>query len=143
MTWSCRALIFALLLLPLVGPLPAHPQARRQSALVGTWRIVEFVDWDSAGRPSYLLGAKPTGYLMYTPTGHVSVHLADTSANHPIYTSYVGKYTVQGNVVTHHIELDSTLPGSSGSGPRPFRLHDDTLVLGDGRTWRRTFVRVR
>ena len=89
---------------------------RRQTALVGTWRIVEFVDWDSAGRASYLLGPRPTGYLIYSPSGHVSVHLADTSASNPIYASYVGKYTVQGNVVTHHIELDSTLPGSSGSG---------------------------
>jgi hypothetical protein len=29
------------------------------------------------------------------------------------------------------------------SEPRPFVLNGDTLVLGDGRTWRRTFVRIR
>jgi hypothetical protein len=131
------------LIVTLLLPTAAFGQSRRQSALVGTWRIVEFVDWDSAGRASYVLGYRPTGYLIYTPSGHVSVHLADTSANNSVYASYVGKYTVQGNVVTHHIELDSTLPGSSGSGPRPFQLRRDTLTLGDGRTWRRKFVRVR
>jgi hypothetical protein len=109
--------------------------------LVGTWRPVEFVDWDSTGRRTSLLGPEPRGYLIYTASGHVSLHIF--GARLP-YESYVGIYSVDARhgVVNHQIEAASTPEATAGSGARPFRLRGDTLILGDDTTWRRVFVRV-
>lgn len=117
----------------------------RASNLVGTWRFIEFVDFDSAGRATYLLGRAPRGYLIYTTTGHVSVHLgpgADVPA--ASWESYVGTYSLDsgGTAVIHHIE-GSSAPITANDEARPFVLRGDTLILGDGRTWRRVLVRVR
>lgn len=109
--------------------------------LVGTWRPIEFVDWDSAGRPHYPLGRDPKGYLIYTASGHVSLHVFRPPT---LYESYVGIYSVDARhgVVNHQIEAASTPDAQAGSGARPFTLRGDTLILGDAKTWRRVFVRV-
>lgn len=114
---------------------------RVDNPLIGTWRPIEFVDWDSAGRPQNPLGREPKGYLIYTASGHVSLHLFGAPS---IYESYVGIYSVDARhgVVNHQIEAASTPDAVAGSGPRPFQLRGDTLVLGDDKTWRRVFVRV-
>ncbi|MEI8298322.1 MAG: lipocalin-like domain-containing protein [Pseudomonadota bacterium] len=39
--------------------------------LVGTWRIVRFVDTDAHGKVTYLFGEHPSGYIVYDPTGHL------------------------------------------------------------------------
>lgn len=117
-----------------VAQAPANP-------LVGTWRPVEFVDWDSAGRPTYPLGREAHGYLIYTASGHVSLHIFGPPS---VYESYVGIYSVDARhgVVNHQIEAASTADAAAGSGPRPFELRGDTLLLGDHKTWRRVFVRI-
>lgn len=116
------------------------------SNLVGTWRLLELSDWDSSGRLTQAYGARPRGYLIYTATGQVSVHLASGDSASAPYHGYFGTYTVdaQRGVVTHRIE-GGTLGRDSGGGDpdRPFRISGDTLTLGEGRTWRRVFVRVR
>ena len=120
--------------------------------LIGTWRFVELVDWDSTGQASYAFGPHPAGYLIYTETGQVSVHLAGTSppslssaaaAGIP-QASYFGTFETDSacGTVIHHVE-GGTDPGEIGtSQARPFHLVADTLILGDGHTWRRTLVRV-
>ena len=87
--------------------------------LVGTWRIASFsvisLETNEVSRP---FGENPTGYLQYSPGGHMVVFLsagempkvsppfsdADRAAMHSkIFGAYAGTYTVDGNKVTHHI----------------------------------------
>ena len=118
----------------------AAAQSSSANPLVGTWRPVSFVDWDAQGKPQYPLGNEPRGYLIYTASGHVSLHLFWPPKG---YESYVGKYAVdvQHGVVNHQIEAGST-SDTTGSGTRPFRVRGDTLILGDNKTWQRVFVRL-
>ena len=120
---------------------PVAAQTASANPLVGTWRPVEFVDWDADGKPHQPLGHDPRGYLIYTPSGHVSLHLFWSPQR---YESYVGIYSVDAKhgVVNHQIEAASTPDETAGSGTRPFRLRGDTLILGDNKTWQRVFVRV-
>jgi Lipocalin-like domain len=125
----------------LVAP-AATAQASPANPLVGTWRPVEFVNWDSTGKAHHPMGLELLGYLIYTASGHVSLHLFSQPGP---YESYVGIYSVDARhgVVNHQIEAASTPDATAGSGTRPFRLRGDTLVLGGAKTWQRVFVRVR
>jgi hypothetical protein len=125
-----------------VGSWAAAQSTAPANPLIGTWRPVAFVDWDSAGRPQPTPGGEPRGYLIYTASGHVSLHLYWPSGH---YESYVGIYSVDARhgVVNHQIEAASTPDATAGSGPRPFRVRADTLTLGDGKTWQRVFVRIQ
>jgi hypothetical protein len=42
----------------------------------GPWRFVEITDFDSTGAPIQYYGEKPCGFIIYTATGQVSVHIA-------------------------------------------------------------------
>jgi hypothetical protein len=125
----------------LVAP-GATAQTSPANPLVGTWRPVEFVNWDSAGTAHHPMGVELRGYLIYTASGHVSLHLFSQPSQ---YESYVGVYSVDARrgVVDHQIEAASTPDATAGSGTRPFQLRGDTLILGDAKAWQRVFVRVR
>jgi hypothetical protein len=48
------------------------------NALTGTWRLVDFSDWDAAGNLRQVYGPAPVGYVVYDATGHLSVHIMRT-----------------------------------------------------------------
>ena len=139
---------FALLLLVSAsGSAQARP-----SSLVGTWRFVEITDIDSTGAPVQYFGDKPCGYIIYTETGQVSVHIArcpatDISAPElaATYNGYFGTYSVNTTrgLVTHQVEGGSAPDYIGTPQQRPFKVTGDTLTLGDGKTWKRVLVRVR
>jgi hypothetical protein len=144
------------------------PPAEPEPGIVGTWRLVEFWDRPAADAPpAFPFGERPCGYIIYTPTGHVSVHLARTplAGNLPRDSvrgglpsdpatavdmlagaaAYFGTYTVrpERGVVVHQVEGDVLRRYVGREEERPFRLRGDSLVLGDDRTWRRALVRAR
>jgi hypothetical protein len=124
----------------------------RQSSLVGTWRFIEITDFDSTGAPVQYFGDKPCGFMIYTASGLVSVHVArcPTADLAPTelaetYNGYFGTYTVNEarGMVTHQVEGGSAPDYIGTPQQRPFKVTGDTLVLGDGRSWKRVLVRVR
>ena len=124
----------------------------RPSPLVGTWRFVEITDFDSTGAPIQYYGDKPCGFIIYTATGQVSVHIArcptpDLSAPElaATYNGYFGTYTVNDarGLVTHHVQGGSAPDYIGTPQQRPFKISGDTLILGDGQSWKRVLVRVR
>ena len=146
--WTTVAIAFLLLSF---ASKAAQSQAR-QPSLVGTWRFVEITDFDSTGAPIQYYGEKPCGYVIYTATGQVSVHIArcqgpDISAPElaATYNGYFGTYTVNAarGLVTHQVEGGSAPDYIGTPQQRPFKVTGDTLVLGDGRSWKRVLVRVR
>ena len=144
--WTGVAIAF-LLMCPAAGSAQA-----RQSPLVGTWRFVEITDFDSTGAPVQYYGDKPCGFIIYTTSGQVSVQIAkcpspdqaptDLAAT---YNGYFGTYTVNEarGTVTHLVEGGSAPDYIGTPQQRPFKIKGDTLVLGDGQSYKRVLVRVR
>lgn len=124
----------------------------QSSPLVGTWRFVEITDTDSTGAPIHYFGEKPCGFMIYTASGQVSVHisrcptpdLAPTEVAET-YVGYFGTYTVNASrgLVTHQVEGGSAPDYIGTPQQRPFKVSGDTLTMGDGQTWKRVLVRVR
>ena len=133
---------------------PARP------TLVGTWRLAEHWNKDSAGTLSHQYGPQPVGYFVHDATGHFSVQIMRTPALQALpattdtagvrqffegYYAAFGTFTVdttRGESI-YHAE-GSTLPTIIGNdGHLPYRLSGDSLIIGDSRTWRRVWLRVR
>ena len=121
-----------------------------RNPLLGTWRVVSFQDRSSESEAWVAaFGDKPLGYLIYTETCQVTLQLSGAlQRNNDLvgsdnYAAYFGSYRIadDGRTVTHRIE--GALQPIRDDEARPFVLRGDTLVFGDGRTWRRTFVRLR
>jgi hypothetical protein len=124
-----------------------------RNPLLGTWRVVSFEDRASPEQDWVLgFGGRPAGYLIYTQSCHVTLQITgprqqnDAMVSSDLshgYFAYFGNYRIAGDgrTVTHRIE--GALQPNRDDEARPFVLRGDTLILGDGRTWRRTFVRLR
>ena len=87
--------------------------------LIGFWKLISYERRTATGEPSSP-DSPWTGFLVYTGSGHVMVHMMqpyrrrnvgssptpeETMATYRSYTSYFGPYTVNesGNSVVHHI----------------------------------------
>ena len=89
--------------------------------LIGTWKLLSAVREEiPSGRKSDMLGPNPTGFINYGPDGRMMVvnvgggrrkpagavaTPAEAEALFRSLTSYAGTYTIDGNVVTHHVEV--------------------------------------
>jgi len=136
--------------------------------LVGTWRVVRYIDTDASGKVTYPFGEHPSGYFVYDLTGHHSVQIMRTPARPPFiagddkegtdaevraaydgYVAFFGTYRVDEahRIVTHVVE-GSLNPSYTGTDqPRPFTLEGDVLVIQvrdeDGSSYFRELHRVK
>ena len=96
------------------------PAVSVENALVGTWQLKSFslivVDTKETSRP---YGENPTGYIQFSPGGHMVMFLAAGELKPPasgsytdaeradvhraIVGAYAATYTVEGNKVTYHV----------------------------------------
>lgn len=58
-------------------------RGRAAARLVGTWRLVKYVNTDPSGKVSHPYGTAPAGYFVYDPTGHLSIQILRTPATRP------------------------------------------------------------
>jgi hypothetical protein len=121
-------------------------------ALVGTWRLVEWIvtlDGRPGARP---FGGNATGLLTYTGDGRMwaalmrtdrprlgSTTLAGASAEARAfaaagYLSYAGTYEVEGDVVHHHVEVSLFPDWIGGVQERHIGWQDGDLVLASAGT---------
>lgn len=143
--------------------------ASQTGGLVGTWRLVEFWDRDSATGPFvYRYGQRPTGYFVYDPTGHVSIQIMRGPESFRVdsargeswfrqatpeelrraaadYRAYFGTYAVDSDrgEVIHRVEGDSRGLYTGSLQRRRYRLVADSLIIGNDTTARRVLIRVR
>lgn len=131
--------------------------------LVGTWKLIEFADLDSlTGQWKYRYGKHPRGYFTYTKSNIVNLNISseiplniseDSAKHFDINLSnlidnyslgYFGTYTIDysKSIVTHHVKGGAIPWYIDTDQPRPFILKDDTLMIGDNKTWKRVLVRV-
>ncbi len=130
--------------------------------LVGTWKLLEFADLDSlTSQWKYRYGRVPRGYFTYTKNNIVNLNISsetpliiseDSAKHFDINLSnyidnyslgYFGTYTInfEKSIVTHHVKGGSIPWYTDTDQPRPFILKDDTLIIGDNKTWKRVLVR--
>jgi hypothetical protein len=122
--------------------------SRTGEKLVGTWNVISFSDSLSNGGVFYQLGEKPSGGIIYTADGFMSLQLAreprptfaagyqqatrDEIKNAlEAYVAYYGTYRIdeQESIITHHV-LGSLWPDMIGTNQvRPFELSGDRFTL--------------
>ena len=141
------------------GSLSAQ-RAAANASLVGTWRLAEHWNKDSVGTLHQQYGAHPVGYFVHDATGHFSVQImatpplratpatSDTAGVRRFIDGYYaafGTYTLdRGHGESIYHPEGSTLPSIiGGEGRLPYRISGDSLIIGDSRTWRRVWLRVR
>ena len=122
------------------------PAVSAENPLVGTWQLTSFsliaVDTKETSRP---YGEHPTGYIQYSPGGHMVMFLAAGELKPPasgsytdveradvhraIVGAYAGTYAVEGNKVTYHV-LTSWRPEWIGRDQtRYFEINGKNLTI--------------
>jgi hypothetical protein len=116
------------------------------SDLIGTWKVtsfsVLFLDTNESVRS---MGEHPTGYLQYSPGGHVVVFLAaedrtPTASPAPtdaeaarfyrtIIGAYAGTYSLEGDKVVHHVVSAWTPEWNGGDQIRYFEIAGKNLTI--------------
>lgn len=127
-------------------PPPVLPDFARP--LLGRWALVAWSGSDGAGRPVDHGGARPSGMLIYLPTGHMAIQIqrdgraefgsrdfdAGTeelqAAAYRDYLAYAGRFTVpEPGIVVHHLE-QALHPDQVGMQKRrEYVLDGDDLTL--------------
>ncbi|HEX3435215.1 MAG TPA: lipocalin-like domain-containing protein [Pseudacidobacterium sp.] len=132
------------------------------SDFVGTWKLVDYAFLHEDGMIERPWGEHVVGYLIYSAEGYMSGNLSPAGRRHNIektqtqkarrkrdYIAYAGPYTVEGDTVTHHVEVSLFPNWLSTAQLRYHKLEGDTLILrtppipsGDGvvavqLTWQR------
>jgi hypothetical protein len=121
--------------------------AMKRAPIVGTWRLVSFHGRNANGDLRPALGENAQGLLVYTAEGYMIAILSEADRRRfnardfrggtpeealaavNSYISYSGRYEVDGNTVTHHVEM-SLLPNWVGEDQtRTLRITDDKLIL--------------
>jgi len=124
-------------------PRSSVPVVTSPSALVGTWRLLEYVAWDSTGRPQQVLGSTPSGYATFDAVGTAFIQLMkpDDVAS---FAAYYGPYSVNaaGDSLSIRVEGSSISAYLRTIQRRPFQIRADTLVLGLTGQYRATLVKV-
>lgn len=125
---------------------PAHSAEGPSPPVVGTWQLTgfsqEYLDTKEVTRP---YGDRPTGYIQYSPGGHVVVFLARddlprpaaaayTDADHAavhkgIIGAYAGTYRVEGNKVINRILTAWRPEWIGGDQTRYFEIEGRTLTI--------------
>jgi Lipocalin-like domain len=115
--------------------------------IVGVWRLVSFHDVDDAGRATTgPLGVDPSGVLIYTGDGHVSVSMMRTGPGPaPAFMGYAGRWHREGEHVTHRIEVTPRADWVGTEQVRAAEVAGDRLTLHasttvDGHPQRRVLV---
>lgn len=136
---------------------------------VGTWRLLDYSFIHQDGTVEHPWGTNVRGYLLYSAEGYMSGNLSPATdwksrrarlaaafkahdgagalraarhAGRRDYIAYTGRYTVEGDTITHHVET-SLFPNWVGRPEvRFYKFEGDRLTLKTGpvRSGRDTIV---
>lgn len=114
--------------------------------LYGTWRLVSYTrTFLATGETTYYFGKSPHGYINYGRDGRMFFMFVSDKRPKPKDLSkmtdqervelfntmgaYCGTYTVDGNTVTHHIDVSANENWTGTDLVRKFKLDGDRLVI--------------
>jgi Lipocalin-like domain len=116
-----------------------------EDLVLGTWKLKSFV-WEltATGERSNPAGEHPTGYLSYSADGHMYGIFVWENRGKPLGTTptdeervklhqtmlaYAGTYTVQGEKVTHHVDISWNQAWTGTDQVRFFKLDGNILTI--------------
>jgi hypothetical protein len=118
----------------------AAPHAT-ESDFIGTWKLIDYSFLHEDGSVEKPWGDHVVGYLLYSAEGYMSGNLSPAGRRHNVetaegvkarkrdYIAYAGPYTVEGDTVTHHVEV-SLFPNWLGTAQlRYHKREGDRLIL--------------
>src|ERR1700722_6028209 len=120
------------------------PTSMTANSLLGTWRLKSYVVTTAAGERSTPYGQKPGGLLSYSADGRMQVigvadervipleSIAPDTERAALYDTlfaYAGTYSVEGNTVTHHVEISWNGSWTGTDQVRIFERNGNTLML--------------
>ena len=135
-----------------------------RARLIGTWKLVSVVNEDIAtGKKTDYFGPNPDGYINYGPDRRMIVINARSNRKRPKGDSptpeeaaelfrgvlaYAGTYSVEGNEVTHHVDISWNEAWTGTHQTRIARFEGDRVHLStqptpdpvDGRLSMRTLT---
>ena len=113
--------------------------------LLGTWTLVSAVRKEiPSGARTEMFGQNPHGFINYGPDGRMIALItrrdrkaaangrptpAEAEALFRSMLSYAGSYTVEDDVVTHHVDISWNESFTGGTQKRHFKLDRDRLIL--------------
>src|SRR5262249_54102467 len=138
--------------------------ATANDSIIGTWKVQSFVrEVTSTGERQNEFGEKPNGYIVYQPNGRMFFMLVSDNRATPTSTpptdpetarlfgtmvAYSGTYVVDGDKITHKVDLSWNQSWTGGDQIRFFKLDGTSLTItkainknpGDGRDGRAVVV---
>ena len=115
------------------------------ASIVGSWRLVTWVEVETESKAVHTpFGENPTGVITYTPDGRMSVFIIDPKRKSPagpkatdaeavdLYRTmiaYSGAYSLDGNKVTHKIEVSWNQAWTGTNQQRFIEVKDDQLII--------------
>ena len=111
------------------------------TSLLGTWTLTSAVCEEiPSGAQTDMFGPDPHGFINYSPEGRMIALItcrdrkaratpAEAEALYRGMLSYAGTFTVEGDVVTHHIDISWSQSFTGGAQKRNFRLVGNRLIL--------------
>jgi len=121
--------------------------SRSQAAdsVVGSWRLASWAEVETESKVVHTpFGENPSGVITYTPDGRMSVLIIDPKRKSPagpkatdaegleLYQTmiaYSGAYSLDGNKVTHKIEVSWNQAWTGTNQQRFFEVKDDMLTI--------------
>jgi hypothetical protein len=119
--------------------------AQAGESVVGSWRLVSWVQEDVESKAvQAVFGDSPIGVITYTSDGHMSVFIANPkrrSAGGPLPTdaeaaelyrtmvAYSGTYSIDGNKVTHKVEVSWNQAWNGTDQQRFIEVKDNHLTI--------------
>ena len=136
-----RALALTLTLLS-----PVVARALDVEKLYGTWKLVSFTQrYVATGETIDVFGKDPSGFLSYSRDGRMSAILVKDRRPRPAdmaqtttqdkaqlfgsMYAYAGTFTVDGNTVTHHVDISWNENWTGTHQVRNVRLEGDRLYI--------------
>lgn len=138
-------------------------ETETSNEIVGTWKLIEFSNLDKTTNVwTHPYGKNPNGYFSYSKSGIININISseiplqipkDSLKNFKINmldfrtnyaVGYYGTYTVdkEKGLVIHHVKGGAIPEYVNTDQSRPFILKNDTLIIGDIKTWRRVLIKV-
>ena len=120
-------------------------QSQAEESLVGSWRLVSWVEVETESKTvRSVFGDNPAGVITYTPNGRMSMFIADTKRKPPsgskandaeaveLYRTmiaYSASYSIEGNKVTHKIEVSWNQAWTGTDQQRFVDVKDNQLTI--------------
>ena len=117
----------------------------RAADLAGTWRLSSWIQEETESKIIHKpFGEHPSGLITYTADGHMMVIFSDPSRKpsaspkptdaeatelYRTMVAYAGTYTVDGNRVTHKIEVSWNQAWNGTNQVRSFDISDEHLTI--------------